>query len=171
MYFVPAYYSAEPTGPKTVSVSPVGYTETYHIINVSEKQTRNAGLQQQTDSIGNELAQRFNALRTLTDGWYDGDGFAPDDAQLELIATRMVEGYPNHLPLPAIVPTPEGNLLLEWNVSGEPSVDIRLSDLKGEFHVFRADAEDLERDFDLSVADEWPYFFTFLAQTIGGATQ
>ena len=114
-----------------------------------------------------QLAVKFDELRALADGWHDRHGVAPDKVKIDQIVTKMIGHYPERLPLPAIVPTPEGNLLLEWDVPGEPSVDVRLSDLKAEFHAFIPETGDLERDFDLSVADEWAGFFGFLVQNIG----
>jgi hypothetical protein len=75
----------------------------------------------------------------------------------------MIGRYPEALPLPAIIPTPEGNLLFEWNAVGEPSVDVRLSDWKGEFHAFRPDEGDIERDFNFSIEADWNAFFEFLS--------
>jgi len=115
----------------------------------------------------NGIAQQFNELRSLADGWFDGKGFAPDGEKLDIIEAHMLGEYPARLPAPAIVPTPEGNLLFEWNAPGDPSVDIRFSDLKAEFHAFRADSTDFEKEFDLSSDEEWVHFLAFLSDTIG----
>ena len=114
-----------------------------------------------------QLANKFDELRVLKAGWHDGQGVAPDKAGLDRIAAKMVGHYPERLPVPAIVPTQEGDLLFEWNVPGDPSVDVSLSDLKAEFHAFQPASGDIQREFDLSVADEWPKFFGFLSQNIG----
>ena len=115
----------------------------------------------------NEMARRFGELRKLVDGWFDGKGLAPDGEKLDIIEARMLADYPSHLPVPAIVPTPEGNLLFEWSVPGDPSVDIQFSDLKADFHAFRPDMTDLEREFDLSSEEEWVHFLAFLSETVG----
>lgn len=114
-----------------------------------------------------QLAARFDELRSLNDGWHDGFGTAPDKSKIEFISEQLIGHYPEHLPLPAIIPTPEGNLLLEWDVFGDPSADIRLADLMAEFHAFAPGQEDIERAFDLSSPEEWSQFFEFLKQIVG----
>ena len=113
-----------------------------------------------------QLAAKFDELRALESGWYDGQGVAPDKAKLDRIAARMIGHYPEKLPLPSIIPTPDGNLLLEWDAMGEPSVDLKLSDLKADFHAFKSGRGDVEREFNLSQEEEWIQFFGFLSQNI-----
>ena len=115
------------------------------------------------------LLNQFDELRSLSDGWLDGEGRAPDLAALDFLEARLVEHLPAEIPVPAIVPTPEGNLLLEWNTSGDPSVDIRLSDFHADFHMFLADGSDLESTFDLRSDTEWVQFLEFLRRTVRGS--
>ena len=114
-----------------------------------------------------QLAMRFDELRTLENGWYDGQGIAPDKEKLDSIADKIIGHYPEKLPIPAIVPTPDGNLLLEWNVPGSPSVDVSMSNLQAYFHVFDHALNDVEHDFDLSKHEAWGSFFEFLSRYIG----
>jgi hypothetical protein len=111
------------------------------------------------------LATRFDELRSLESGWHDGAGIAPDKEALDQVADRLVGHFPESLPLPAIVPTPEGNLLLEWNSTGDPSLDICLPDMTAEFHAFRDEA-DVEESFTLAAPDEWKRLFATLAKNI-----
>lgn len=57
--------------------------------------------------------------------------------------------------------------MLEWSAPGEPSMDIDLTSMQGEFHVFQGQNGDFERQFDLAKAEEWPNLFSFLAQFTG----
>jgi len=113
------------------------------------------------------VSRQFIALRLLSDGWYDGEGKAPDAVGLDSIESWLLESFPPELPAPAIVPTPEGDVLLEWDAPGEPSVDIRLCDLHASFHAFRADGTDLERTFDLQSDDERARLLAFLREAVG----
>lgn len=115
------------------------------------------------------LLIQFDELRALSDGWFDGAGRAPDLAALELLEIWLVEHFPAEILTPAIVPTPEGNLLLEWNTSGDPSVDIRLSDFHAAFHMFLADGSDLESTYDLRSDEERVQFLEFLRRTMRGS--
>ena len=111
------------------------------------------------------LAARFDELRALEDGWFDGAGIAPDKDALDRIADRLVGHFPEILPYPAIIPTPEGNLLFEWSMEGEPSLDISLSEMTAEFHAF-SDGEDVEESFSLAMPDEWKRLFAALTKNI-----
>src|SRR5437762_1463515 len=80
---------------------------------------------QSLDMQDQQIAARLGEIAGLDDGWLDGQGVAPDKAKMRQIYQRLVGHYPEMLPLPSIVPTPEGNLLLEWDVAGSPSIDLR----------------------------------------------
>ncbi len=109
-----------------------------------------------------QLSDRFDALMTLADGWMDGKGMAPDKTKLALIAEKMVGHYPEQLPLPAITPTPEGHLLLEWDAPGRPSVDLHLDSMRAAFHAFQPDQTDIEHEIPLTTEESWSQFFSFL---------
>ena len=113
-----------------------------------------------------QLSARFDVLAELADRWLDGLGIAPDKIQLMEISEKMVGAFPEQVPLPVITPTPEGNLLLEWNVPGDPSVDLHLASMRAAFHVFQPDDTEIEREFILTSTDDWAQFFTFLNKTL-----
>lgn len=113
-----------------------------------------------------ELVARFDALLALEDGWFDGTGKAPDKDGLAEVSNRMVKHYPERLVLPAIIPTPEGNLLLEWRQKGTPTVDIDLSSMEAEFHAIAPDGGDIIGNKTLVDEEDWMAFFTYLAQHI-----
>lgn len=115
------------------------------------------------------LSNQFDRLRSLSDGWFDGAGRSPDSAALDFLELWLVENLPTEIPAPVIVPTPEGDLLLEWNSTGEPSVDIRLSNLHAAFHMFLADGSDLESTYDLRSDEERVQLLEFLRGTVRGA--
>ena len=112
------------------------------------------------------LMKRFDELAQLEANWYEGQGTAPDKNKLEIIAQKLTDSYPEHLPLPTIVPTQDGNLLLEWDTEGDPSTDIDLGSMKASFHAFGPRGEDIEADFDLSVEGSFETFFAFLSAHI-----
>jgi hypothetical protein len=112
------------------------------------------------------LAAKFDELGALEDGWHDGGGVAFDAERLSFVAARMVGHFPEKLPLPAVVPTPDGNLLLEWSTPGDPSIDLDLVELTADFHSFGTGAGEVERAFRLEREAAWPAFFAFLSEHI-----
>ncbi len=111
-----------------------------------------------------DLANRFDDLRALEDGWHDGSGNALPEEALDRVAGELVGRYPEKLPLPIIVPTPEGNLFLEWDAPGDPSLDLCLAGMKADFHAFDQDGLDIEKEFELTDSEDWGAFFLFLHQ-------
>ena len=110
-----------------------------------------------------DIGALFGKLERLQDGWFDGSGKAPDKKGLGKFASLMALFFPDNIPLPAIVPTPEGNLLLEWQGRGAPSVDVELATMQAYFHAFDENGGDIERDFLLSNTKNAEAFFAFLS--------
>ncbi len=113
-----------------------------------------------------QLSARFEALLSLADGWLDGAGFAPDKARMGELVEKLVGHYPEALPLPAIAPTPEGNLLFEWDAPGAPSIDLDLDSMKAEFHAFQPDETEIEKAMLLKDEDSWAQLFSFLGEIL-----
>lgn len=114
-----------------------------------------------------QIASRLDEISALPDGWHDKQGVALDQEKLLTVYEGFVGCYPEELPLPLIVPTPEGNLLMEWQVPGAPSLDINFSGLTAEFHAFGEDGGDIERAFDVQTSEHWETVFNFLKETLG----
>ncbi len=106
-----------------------------------------------------ELNARFDALREIEDSWLDGQGKAPNPARLEEVAARMIRQYPEHSALPAMVATPEGGLLLEWDNEMDPSLEFLPEEPRAVFHAFDRSGEDIEKTFDLTNDSGWGRLF------------
>lgn len=116
--------------------------------------------------LNHELANKMENLAALTDGWYDGVGKAPDPKALSELARMLVRHYLLRLKLPMVVPTQDGNILLEWNGAGEPSVDIDLATMNAAFQQFAPDGSDVEADFSLNTDEDWRKFMLYLSDHI-----
>ena len=115
-----------------------------------------------------QLAEKIERLNVLNDGWLDGNGSALNKDQLALVSERFVELYPEGIDLPSIFPTPEGDLLFEWDMPGDPSFDLNLTKLRGYFHSLGDGDQEIERDFSVQTDEEWSELFSFLENTLGG---
>lgn len=113
-----------------------------------------------------QIASRLDELAQLAPGWFEGAGLAPDKERLSQFAEQLVSVYPDSLALPAIFPTQEGNLLLEWDAAGDPSLDVRLVDFTASYHAFDESGADLEGDFTLSTEAGWSELLSFLSTNL-----
>jgi len=114
----------------------------------------------QTDRSG-LIAKRFDDLAQLKDGWCKDIGVAPDKAGLKAVAEILVNSYPKNLRLPTVVPTLEGNLLLEWG-GNDRWVNLDLGSLEAEFCVIDDDGHGHSNRFDLGANDGVGCFMGFL---------
>jgi hypothetical protein len=122
------------------------------------------------NSIKNaEIAAKFARLAQLKDGWYNGDGVAFDPDNLECMAKIFAVYYSESLPLPQIVPSVDGDIVVEWGFEGSgyegcPSVEINIVDKTANLQIFGLGDEDdlIEKDFQLNNYDSIVEFFKFL---------
>jgi hypothetical protein len=112
----------------------------------------------------NKLAVVFDELALLKDGWYEGDGSALDSQHLETISKIFIENYPEVLPLPLIVPPQDGNLLIEWNLEGYPSIELNVQTKTAHFQSYGIidDESLIEKEFTLTDSNNIADFFDFL---------
>jgi len=114
-----------------------------------------------------DLLRRTKVLAELRDGWYDGAGKAPDPNSYAHFTTMLLQHYPFSLPTPALIPTQEGNLLLEWKGLGEPTVDIDLTTMRAMFQGTNKDDTEVDASFELRDDDDWRMFMVFLDEQLG----
>ncbi len=112
------------------------------------------------------MATRFDELSEIKDGWHDGQGVAPDSIGLGFVAEKFVAHFPESVPLPMIVPTQDGNLLVEWDTVGDPTLDVNLLRKTASFHAFDHSGGDVEQDFLLTNNADWDLFFVFLSDHV-----
>ena len=112
------------------------------------------------------MATRFDELNEIKDGWHDGLGLAPAIPGFSLVAEKFVAHFPEPVPLPVIVPTQDGNLLIEWDTVGDPTVDVNLFRKTASYHAFDSSGRDVEQDFSLATDADWDRFFAFLVDNV-----
>jgi hypothetical protein len=115
-----------------------------------------------------ELNSQFERILALEDGWFDGNGVAPEKDLVFFVVSKFLEHYPDALDIPLVVATPQGGLLFEWAVNSA-SVDFVFPEMDAQFHAFAPTGEDIEQDFELNSDEQWNNFFAFLSKSIGGA--
>ena len=105
------------------------------------------------------VARQLDDLRTLADGWLNGEGFAPPAAGLDWLAAAFADHFPDRLPLPRLYPTVEGGVQAEWKL-GEHDVSLTI-DLVAKSAYWHdldlASDQDEDNDLDLSDPKAWAW--------------
>ena len=100
----------------------------------------------------------------LQDGWFDGQGRAPDKTALAWVTEAIVGSFPEDLPFPMTAPTAEGGLFLEWEHSPwRVSVEFPLPERRCELQATNTttgQAEDSE--VGLATSADWSTMYEFV---------
>lgn len=103
------------------------------------------------------ISSRLNELRSLENGWLDGNGLAPSAAGLNWLTQIFDANYSVELPQPFAYPTAEGGVQVEWTIGDfELSLEIDLSTHRAQWHCLNLRTEaDSFRDVNLADAGDW----------------
>lgn len=96
-----------------------------------------------------DISVRLNELSNLEDKWYNGiDGRALNRNHLEIFKNYFENYFNNDLTLPAIFPTINGDIVLEWKKGdNEIMLEVKLSNLNSTLFYF--DMQNDDKDFEL----------------------
>lgn len=112
-----------------------------------------------------DISARLDELRSIQDGWLDGDGIAPSSKGLDWLQENATQhlGY-SHIPY--IYPTPEGGVQIEWDIGPfRPSLEIDLETRVGEWHCLDLKKdESFERELQLDCLLHWQWIVNELHQ-------
>ena len=99
---------------------------------------------------------QLDELRSLENGWLDGEGIAPCKEGLDWLAGYFEACYPEDLPVPRIYPTPEGGVQIEWALNAyEISLAVNLNNHRGDFHALNMRNDDeIIKSFDFNKPDD-----------------
>lgn len=105
----------------------------------------------------NDVFYRIDELRTLQNGWLDGLGLAPKKDFLDWLSNQFEKNYQKDLPWPYLFPTPEGGILLEWDLEeNEISLDIDPGSKIAFYHKLNMnDYSDDSTNIEISNSDGW----------------
>ena len=106
-----------------------------------------------------DVAAQLADLAQLEDGWFDGEGCAPDRESLAWLADRFERCWPRDLPLPYLFPTVEGGVQAEWSLPPyEISLEVDLGMGTGEWHALNLETDAADtRTCGLGSDAEWAW--------------
>lgn len=105
-----------------------------------------------------DISVRLKNLSELNEGWLNGEGKKLNGLRLEEFENLFNLYFNPHHPLPAIYPTIEGNIQLEWTIAEhEISLDVNLENLSAEYLCTNL-TDDSSLEFlinSLSKSEDW----------------
>jgi len=115
-----------------------------------------------------DVSFRIHQLQQLKNGWYNGLGTELNKETLNVFANHFNSFYGSKLPLPAIFPTVEGNIQLEWkNNTRNLIATVNMETLHANFFYFDSDSdEEKEDNFDLSQREDWSFVNLFIINNL-----
>lgn len=116
-----------------------------------------------------DVSLRINNLLKLGDNWYEGQGKSLNRDQLLKFETLFNSYYDNKLPLPAIFPTVDGNIQLEWKKEKKNIIlEVELSDYSAHFFYYddKKDSDQLDAQLSISDKDGWIELNTLIGRRI-----
>ena len=105
-----------------------------------------------------DVSLRINNLLKLGSNWYEGQGKQLNQNLLITFGDLFNSYFDSKLPLPAIFPTVDGNIQLEWKrVNKNITMNIELSTLKTVFFYYNDldDSDEYEEEIGLENNDKW----------------
>jgi hypothetical protein len=112
------------------------------------------------------LTTAIDDLSNLKDGWLEGRGVAPSGLDLLKLSEDLVESFPPRIDYPAIVPTEEGNVSLEWiKPAARVELEVNFAENRLELYATDIDADTfVDETFKM---EDWAGAFARIALLLG----
>lgn len=111
------------------------------------------------------LAKAINDLSNLED-WLEGHGVAPNGLNLFRLSEDLVETFPPGIDYPAVIPTEEGNVSLEW-IKPVARVELEVNFAANRLELYATDIEaDSFGDESFDMGD-WAGAFARITSLLG----
>ncbi|MHB0981313.1 MAG: hypothetical protein ACYC5Q_14805 [Thermoleophilia bacterium] len=117
-----------------------------------------------------DIGARLEDLRSVKDGWLEGEGRGLSPDGLDWLAHAFDQRYSDDLPMPFLYPTEEGGIQAEWSLgANEITLEIDFSARTGNWHLLDiATDQDESRTLELDEDREWEWLVTRIEQIVGG---
>ena len=116
-----------------------------------------------------DVPARLDELRSMQDGWLDGDGIAPPHSGLDWLSEAFRRGYPADIPLPYTYPTFDGGIQCEWSIGRfYIEIEIDLDARKAEWIRFKRRTKVFEEEeiLNLDAPSAWAWMADKIRETL-----
>lgn len=112
------------------------------------------------------LTSAIDELNGLEDGWLEGHGIAPDPKDLARLSEELIESFPPGIDYPAVVPTEDGNVSLEW-IKPAARIELEVNFAESRLELYATDMQAdtfLDESFDMG---NWVGAFEKITSLLG----
>lgn len=112
------------------------------------------------------LTSAIDALNLLENGWLEGHGVAPDSKNLARLSEELIESFPLGIDYPAVVPTEDGNVSLEW-IRPSARIELEVNFAGNRLELYATDIESdmfVDESFE---AEDWAGAFEKITYLLG----
>jgi hypothetical protein len=119
-------------------------------------------------SQNHALSVQFEALASVKDGWMEGAGKAPAEADTEWLADQLLISFPADLAFPFACPTPGGGVFLEWSLGDWiVSAEIPFPNRRCELQATNTNTGDtIDEDRALNDASDFAAVYAFVRRFV-----
>jgi hypothetical protein len=112
-----------------------------------------------------DVIKQIRQLSELEDGWFDGDGEAYLEKDLDDVVDLFSKIYPEGISMPYVYATPDGSIYFEWvnNRPHMPSYEVSLGGTPCVFSYVHANDVYDYKEFD-DVLEGWIYTINKILQ-------
>ena len=105
------------------------------------------------------IGSQLDAMRSIRDGWLDGEGLAPPGAGLDWLTRAFGRYLPEDAPLPYLYPTEMGGVQAEWSLGPcEITLAVDLDAHCGEWHALNMETDAVsERTLNCDSVGDWEW--------------
>ncbi len=112
------------------------------------------------------LTSAIDDLNGLENGWLEGHGVAPDPANLARLTEELIDAFPQGIDYPAVVPTEDGNVSLEW-IKPSARIELEVNFADGRLELYATDIQTdtfVDDSFDMG---DWAGAFVKITSLLG----
>lgn len=112
------------------------------------------------------LMSAIDELNALEDGWLEGHGVAPDSQNLARLSEKLIESFPLGIDYPAVIPTEDGNVSLEW-IKPTARIELEVNFAENRLELYATDIEADTFVDEFFEAGDWAGAFEKITYLLG----
>ena len=132
------------------------------VFDVNERLSAVKEIEQVDPLAHHKLTARIDGLASLKDGWLEGHGAAPKCDDLNWLSNEVAKVFPDSLEYPAVVPTEDGSVVLEW-IRPDARIELEVNFAARQLELYATDLKTNQFVEETYPQDGWAAAFSKVA--------